>query len=295
MQTNKTLLYGAAVLVVLIWGTAYTLIGHIVNFISPAWVVAVRTSLAALILVLYVYMTGHKLPPLKDKRWLWYGYMGFIGMALPFYFTAKGQIVVDSGLTAILAAVMPLITIVLAHFFVPDERLSWRKAIGFILGFAGIVYLFLPSPFKWELISEWRAPSLILLTALCYALLSIIANRAPKTPASVGAAIMLIFSAVLSGIWALSTGVPDTMPPLSAIIDLVLLALGATAFAQILYLKLIEISGPSLIAKLVYLVPICSIIAGIIFLDEPFSWRLVIAMGIIFAGLLIAKSGEKQS
>lgn len=292
MQSNKTLLYGAAVTVVLIWGTAYTLIGHIVQYITPAWVVAVRTNLAALILVVYVYMSGEKLPELRNKRWLWYGYMGFIGMALPFYFTAKGQVVVDSGLTAILAAVMPLMTIVLAHFFVPGERLSWRKALGFIIGFAGIVYLFLPSPFKWALISEWRAQSLILLTALCYALLSIIAKRAPKTPASVGAAIMLIIAAILSVFWAISTGIPDSLPPISAIINLVLLALGATAFAQILYLKLIEISGPSLIAKLVYLVPICSIIAGIIFLDEPFSWRLIIAMGIIFAGLLIARSGE---
>lgn len=292
MQSNKTLLYGAAVTVVLIWGTAYTLIGHIVQYITPAWVVAVRTGLAALILVVYVYMSGEKLPELRNKRWLWYGYMGFIGMALPFYFTAKGQVVVDSGLTAILAAVMPLMTIVLAHFFVPGERLSWRKALGFIIGFAGIVYLFLPSPFKWALISEWRAQSLILLTALCYALLSIIAKRAPKTPASVGAAIMLIIAAILSVFWAISTGIPDSLPPISAIINLVLLALGATAFAQILYLKLIEISGPSLIAKLVYLVPICSIIAGIIFLDEPFSWRLIIAMGIIFAGLLIARSGE---
>jgi len=83
------------------------------------------------------------------------------------------------------------------------------------------------------------------------------------------------------------------MPPRSALIALLFLSLGATAIAQILYLRLIQISGPSFVAKLVYLVPVASIIAGIVYLDEVFSWRLVGAMLVIFIGLLIAKSDKK--
>ncbi len=292
MAHNKTLFDAACLAVILIWGTAYTLVGFIVDTISPAWMVAVRTTIAALVLTAYALWRGHRFPNLRDKTWRWYGGMGFIGMALPFYLSAHGQIKVDSGLTAILVGVMPLITIVLAHFFVKGERLSVRKALGFIIGFLGIIYLFLPVPFAWEVVQDWQSQGLILFTALCYASLTIIAKRAPETSPSLGAAIMVISAAILSVIYALSNGLPQTMPPRSALFALLALSLGATAFAQILYLRLIQISGPSFVSKLAYLVPVASIIAGIIYLDEVLSWGLVGAMLVIFVGLLIAKSDK---
>jgi len=297
MAHNKVLFYAACLAIILIWGTAYTLVGFIVDSISPAWMVAVRTTIAAFVLITYALLRGHKFPSLRDSVWRWYGVIGFVGMALPFYLSAHGQIVVDSGLTSILAGVMPLMTIVLAHFFIQGERLTARKTLGFFIGFAGIVYLFLPTPvngsFKWEMVQDWQSQGLILLTALCYATLTIIAKRAPEIAPSLGAAIMVITAAILSVIYALTTGLPQTMPPRSALIALLALSLGATAIAQILYLRLIQISGPSLVAKLVYLVPVASIIAGIIYLDEVFSWRLVGAMLVIFIGLLIARSDKK--
>ena len=292
MQQSKPLYIAACAAIIIIWGTAYTLIGYIVDTISPAWLVAVRTVIAAFVLVAYTLWRGHKFPPLSDPRWKWYTLMGFIGMALPFYFTASGQKVIDSGLTSILAGIMPLFTIVLAHFFIDGERLNWRKSLGFLIGFAGLIYLFVPIPFELTLIQEWRAQGLILLTAFCYAVLTIIAKRAPDTPASLGAAMMLIAAASASLLFALGTGLPETIPPNSALIALVVLAVGATGIAQILYLRLVQISGPSLIARLVYLVPVCSIIAGILFLGEEFSWRTVIAMVIISIGMVIAKSRE---
>ncbi len=293
METRKHLFYGAALLTILFWGTAYTLIGYIVAYVSPAWIVAVRTTIAAIVLTIYALLRGHKFPSLRDKVWQWYAFMGFIGLALPFYLNARGQVYVESGLTAILAGVMPLITIVLAHFFVKDEHLSWRKAIGFLIGFAGIVFLFLPMPLKWDLVETWRSQGLILLTAICYGSTTIIAKRAPETPASIGAAMMLLAASLMSLIWALSTGTPEVMPPQSAIIAMILLALGGTGISQILYLRIIKIKGPSYIAKMVYLVPIFSIISGIIFLNEPFSWRSITALGIIFVGLFISQMGKR--
>ena len=292
----------ASLAIVLIWGTAFTLVGYTVKHISPAWLVTGRTAIAAIVLIAYTYASGQRLPPLTDKRWIWFGYMGFIGMAAPFYFMAKGMekvngvTLVDSGLASILVGVMPLITIVLAHFFIKGEQLTWRKGIGFVVGFIGIVTLFLPEPFKWELISHWRHQSMIILTAICYAILSIIAKRAPKTPSAVGASMMIIVAAILSLSWALISGVPEALPPNSALIALVALAIGSTGIAQILYFKLIKASGPSHIAKINYVVPICSLAAGIFFLDEPFRIRSIAAMCIIVAGLLIARStAEKKT
>lgn len=294
MQDNKLLLYFAFFVLIIIWGTAFTLVGYTVDYLSPAWMVSMRAVIAALLLVIYARIRGRKLPPVKDKRWRWYGFMGFIGMALPFNLTANGQLTVNSGLTAILVGFMPLITIVLAHFLIKGERLSWRKAVGFSVGFIGIVFLFLPEPFKWELISNWRGQGLIILSAFCYSTLVITAKLAPKTSASVGAVIMTVSAALFSTLWAIPTGIPAEMPPGNAIIALLVLTIGATAFAQILYLRVIEISGPSTVSKINYVVPICSLFAGMLFVDEMISLRSIYAMIIIFTGLLIARSGKSR-
>jgi len=291
--TERRFIYLASITIILFWGTGFTLIGYAVKFIDPIWLVAMRTCMAAVVLSIYMHLRGHKFPRLRDRRWLWYGFMGLIGMVLPFFLTATGQIHVDSGLSAILIGFMPLITIVLAHFFVQGEQLSLRKSIGFFIGFLGIVLLFLPENLSLDLITHWRSQALILVAAVCYAVLTICAKRAPETPASVGASMMLICAASLSLILAMASGLPTTMPPSSAIFAVIALALGPTGFISILYLRLVQVAGPSLIATINNIVPACSLIAGMIFLNEPFSWRAFMAMFIIAVGLLIARRRKR--
>jgi drug/metabolite transporter (DMT)-like permease len=294
---QRTLLYILVAAVVLIWSTGYTLMGYTVGAgFPPSWIPAARTILPAIAITLYVYFIGLKLPKFKDSRWLWYGLMGLLGMTAPFYLQAKGQVHVESGLSSILInGGMPLFTIILAHFFVKSEPLSWRKSIGFIIGFIGVVALFLPENLDWELVNNWGPQTLILMVALSYALAAIVAKRAPQTPASVGAAIMLITSAVTAVVLALATGVPQGDFPNGVIIALFALAIFYTGLSDILYLKVIEISGPSMIAKVNYIVPVFSLIFGMIFLGEAFSWRSVAAMMVIITGLLIARADEQQS
>jgi drug/metabolite transporter (DMT)-like permease len=221
--------------------------------------------------------------------------MGFLGMTAPFYLQAKGQVHVESGLASILInGGMPLFTIVLAHFFVKSEPLSWRKSTGFIVGFIGVVFLFLPENLSWDLVNNWSAQSLILLVALSYAFAAIVAKRAPETPASVGAAIMLITAALTAIVLAAGTGIPQGDFPAGVIIALFALAIFYTGLSDILYLKVIQLSGPSMIAKVNYIVPVFSLIFGMIFLNEAFSWRSVAAMAIIIVGLLIARADEQS-
>jgi len=131
--------------IVLIWSTAYNLMYYTVysGGFPAEWIPAARTILPAVAITLYVYVRGMKLPSLADKRWLWYGLMGFFGMTAPFLLLALGnERGVESGISSILTnGVTPLITIVLAHFLVKTERLSWRKSAGFIIGFIGAMLI----------------------------------------------------------------------------------------------------------------------------------------------------------
>ncbi len=296
---NTLKLYTMVAAIVLIWSTAYNLMYYTVysGGFPAEWIPAARTLLPALAITLYVYARGMKLPNLADQRWLWYGLMGFFGMTAPFLLLALGNARgVESGISSILTnGVTPLITIVLAHFLVKTERLSWRKSAGFIIGFIGVVFLFMPENLDLQLIQNWQAQIFILMVALSYALAAIVAKRAPDTTASVGAAIMLITAAITALVIALPSGIPDGNYSGGVLLALFVLTVFSTGLSDILYLKVIKMSGPSMIAKINYMVPVFALVFGIIFLSDAFSWRSVAAMMIIITGLLIAKADDKQA
>jgi len=295
---DKKFLYTVLVpLTLLLWGTEYTLVGTIdVELIPEAWQVVIRMVFAAIFMAIFVIAKGGKLPPFKDKSWLWYGLMGFIGMTIPFYFIAKGfNDNLDSGLISILIGITPLFTILLAHLFVKTEPLTPIKLLGFIIGFIGVIYLFVPEK-PGQLLSEnWQAQALIILAAFGYAATSILGKRAPDQPASVGATLMLIggaISALIGAFLIAGSDIPTTFPPVKTAAALVALTLGATFLGNLLYLRLLQISGPSLVAKINYIVPVIALVSGRIFLEEEFKDKYFIALAIILIGLVIARRGE---
>lgn len=288
---SPSILLGASLFLILAWGSAFTLIGVAVKSISPEWLVAYRMTFGAGLVFAFSYMRGFRLPALTDQRWLWYIAMGLTGASLPFVLVAIGQKTVDSGLTAILIGTMPLITVVLAHIFT-DEKLNRWKTLGFVMGFLGIVILFLPKDISLTLVADWKAQLLILGAAFCYATTTIIAARAPETPSPVGATMMLIAGAVMSAGWAIGTAGPPPVPNLTVVICILILGIGSTGIATVTYLWIIDQTGPSVVAKINYFVPVCSVILGVTFLSEPLDWRIFVSLGVIIAGVIIARRGN---
>lgn len=277
----------AAILVV-IWGTAYTMVGVGVDYISPIWLVSLRCILGAVLVTAFCYARGHNLPKLTDKRWPVYFGLGVIGMVAPFWLLSKGQVSVDSGVTAIIVGAMPILTIVLAHFFA-HEPLTWRKFTGFVIGFFGIIILFLPDELSLALIKDWKAQLMIVGAAFFYAITTVAAKRAPPTPAVVGATIMLISAAITSTALALYSGIPETMPPAMGWWMVIGLGVGSTAMGNILYLWVIQKAGPSALAKINYFPAVISVLAGVWLLGEEFKYRAIIALAIILIGVALSR------
>lgn len=285
-------LYAIAATLIITWGLAYPMVSVAVQDISPIWLVAWRTSIAAILLVAYTKLRGRNFPSLKDRRWLWFGLMGMTGIVIPFFLFAQAQITVDSGICAIIGSAMPIFTIILAHFFA-NEALSWRKFIGFLIGFAGIIVLFLPDNMSLELVSDWKAQLLAVFAALLYAITTILAKRAPDTSPSVAAAMMVLCAAIVSSVVAIGTGIPSELPSTIAITMIVGLGVGSTAYANILYLYVVRKTGPSTLARINYFPAIVSVAAGVWFLKEDFTWKIVIAFAVIVIGMIISRSDKK--
>jgi drug/metabolite transporter (DMT)-like permease len=280
-----------------LWGTSFLFVKIAVREVTPMTLVAARFVIAASVLSVVVRARGLRLPTSR-RVWSHYLLMGLIGNAVPFTLIAWGQIRTDVGLAGILMGVMPLMTLLLAHFFVPGERMTPRMVVGFAVGFIGLVALFGPDAlleFGGEA-SDLLSQVAIASAAICYAISTIIARRlATLDPLVSATTVMWITSAIMvpAALWvdrpwnlALSG---------ESIASIVWLGFFATALATILYFRVIQRAGPTFLSLINYMIPVVALVAGAVVLDEDLVGTVLIGMALILAGLAISQLGSRSS
>ena len=281
---------------VAMWGSAFTMTGVAVRGLSPTVLVTVRLICAAILLSGLVLLRGLRFPA-HGRFWLFSLLLAITGNCVPFWLISFGQQRVDSGLAGILMGIMPLTTVVLAHFFVEGERLNAIKAAGFALGFAGLVVLLGPTA-----LSELRGQGGLLLYqvaivggALCYAIQAIVArHRPPADPQVAAAGVMLA-----GGLIMLPLGLPGApaelaAAPAAALWALAALTVIATSIATVVFLKLVVIAGPSFTSFINYLIPVWAVLMGMAFLGERPGLGAVIALALILAGIGLTELGRRR-
>lgn len=281
---------------VLIWGTAFLFIDLSVETIAPATLVAARVLVAAVVLLVAAFGLGLRLPP-PGAIWLRFLLLACVGNALPFFLISWGQLRVASGPTGILMAVMPLTTLLLAHFFVPGERMTRRRALGFGMGFAGVLVLTGPEALTRLAgsTSDLVSYLAILTGALCYAVNTILARRMPEMHPVVSAtctmimasAVMIPAAVVFDRPWQLE---PSGLSALSAI----WLGLVPTGLATVLYFRIVSTAGPTFLSLMNYVIPGVAFLTGIVVLHEPFEWRVLGSLALILAGLFTSQTERAQ-
>jgi drug/metabolite transporter (DMT)-like permease len=279
-----------------LWGTSFLFVKIAVREVPPLTLVAARFAIAASVLGAAVRARGLRLPTSR-RVWGHYLLMSLIGNSIPFVLIAWGQIRVGVGLAGILMGVMPLMTLLLAHFFVPGERMTPRMTAGFAVGFIGLVALFGPEALL-ELggeASDLASQLAIGLAAICFASNTIITRRLGTLDPLVSAAtVMWITTAIMfpAALWvdrpwklALSA---------TSIASVVWLGVSATALATIVYFSIIQRAGPTFLSLINYMIPVVALAAGAIVLDEPLEGTVLIGMALILAGLAISQLGRRS-
>lgn len=276
-----------------IWSSAFGFIKVAVETVPPMTVTMGRLLLATIVIVIYVRLRGHRLP---DAPGLWRTFflIGLFGNALPFTLIGWGEQRIDSGLAAILMAVMPIATLLLAHFFAENERMNPARVVGVAFGFAGVLVLIGPDALRGLGDGAIRQTA-VAGGAVCYAVATVIARRLPKMPTSLSAAGALIAALVVALPMSLIVDRPWTLSPsIASTGAVVVLGLLPTALAYIIYFALLRRTEANFIALINYLIPCLGVIWGIIFLDELLQWRAILALGIILAGIAFTRIGMKK-
>lgn len=288
MNTHALRNWSLLLSLVAMWGSSFMFIKISVATVPPATLVASRLALGALILYFVMRARGLSLPP-PGRRWIAYTALAVLGNCLPFFLIAVGQQTIDSALAGILISVMPLATMLLAHFFVKGEHLTRQRAIGFAIGFAGVIVLMGPAALT-GLGTQALAEMAVLGGALCYAANSVLARRTISTDFVVASTAVLVMASVVMVPIALIMDLPWRIAPsLASSSAIIWLGVGPTALATIIYFKLIAVAGPTFMAMVNYLSPVVALFAGVVLLGERPGATAFWGLALILLGIAISR------
>jgi len=127
-----------------LWGGSFFFAKVAISELGPLTVVFDRVAIAALALNVVLAVSRNSLFR-RDTPWPTYFAMGLLNNALPFSLIFWAQTHIASGLASILNATTPLCTVLVAHFFTQDEKISAPKVVALLTGFAGVALLIGPS------------------------------------------------------------------------------------------------------------------------------------------------------
>jgi drug/metabolite transporter (DMT)-like permease len=211
--------------------------------------------------------------------------MGALHGLIPHSLIALGQTQIDSGLASILNATTPLFSVVLAPIF-GDERWSATRIAGVILGMCGVIVLIGPSALS-GLGGHGGAQLAVLAAALSYACAAIWGRRFKNLPTLVTATGQILSTALLALPFSLYFNHPWTLQPSPAAIGAVLgIALLSTAFAYLIFFRVLSEAGATNVSLVTLLIPPSAMLLGVLFLGEVLTLRALAAMALIFAGIL---------
>ena len=271
----------------LIWSTSFLWIKIGVQEISPMTLVAFRMLFGALTAVAIVILQKASWP--RDRKtWLSFAILGPTSLAIPIFLISWGEKTIDSAVASILNATVPLFTIVIAHLWLSDDKMTMQKVVGLLIGFAGVLVL-LSKDLSVRAHSSVLGQGAVILAAVFYAGSAVYARKATRhVEGSARGAAPLITAAVCMWILAPLTERPFHFPtlPLTWIAALWLGVLGS-ALAWIMFYYLLHEIGPTRATLVTYLFPIGGVLFGVIFLREHLSWQLLAGTLLIAASLAV--------
>ena len=280
-----------------IWGTSFLLIKVGVRELHPLWLTFGRVAAGALTLLVVLTVLRQRLP--RDPvLWAHLAVIATLGVTMPFTLFAFGEQRVSSVLAGIWNAATPLVALPLAVLVFRTERMTWRRAAGITIGFAGVLVV----------LGVWRGVGGAQLTgqlmcfgaAMCYAVAipyqkRFIAGRT-GSGVSLAAAQLLLALAELAIAAPLLAGAPPVPTSLSAPVLLSVLALGAlgTGLAFVLNFRVIRIAGASTSASVTYLMPVVATLVGVLVLREHLEWNQPVGAAVVLAGVAVSQGALRR-
>jgi drug/metabolite transporter (DMT)-like permease len=272
-----------------IWGSSYLFIRVAVAEVPVLTLVGGRLLVSAAVLWGLLPILGHSIP---RKRSLWgaYAFMGFFSGTLPYALISWGEQTISSGLAALLQATMPIFTVIMAHFFASDERMTLKGVLGVIVGFAGVSILILPE-LRGGVQANVLGQLAVVVSSVSYAGAAIFARGhlrgQPPLVSTMGQMTMgAVFTLPVALVVDRPSGLSPSLPAMSSWLSLTLLG---TVVAYVIYYSLIERTSATFVSTVTYIIPVFGLILGALVLGEELNGLLLGSLALILLGELLVR------
>ncbi len=284
------------VVLALLWGPSFLFIKVAVHDIPPLTLAAARVSLAAVLLYVVLRFQGRTLPRFGPV-WKHFAVMGLVSNALPFTLFSWGEQYIDSALAAILNGTTPIFTIILAHIFTADDRLTPGKTMGVVLGFGGMMALLAPALFGGVIATTWGLVAITVASASYGVAIVYGRQHLRGLPPLVGPAAQLTMASLYLVPLSLTIERPYLLPTPSwtAVGSLLTLAIFGTALAFVIYYRIMENANATHLSMVTYLVPIVGTLLGVVVLHERPGWNAYLGCALIILGVMIVNGFFKAT
>lgn len=265
-----------------IWGIPYLLIKVAVRELTPASLVFLRTALGAALLLPAVLRKLEVRPLLA--RWRLIALFTVVEMGIPWLLLSHAEQRVSSSLAGLFMAAVPLVGAVLARVSGRHEPLGARRALGLVVGLAGVVALLGLDLGRGDL----GAIVSLAIVAIGYAAGPLLISRTLSDLPALG---VVTASLVIAAVGYAPVGLaqlPPALPAWDVIGAVIVLGVACTAGAFLLFFELIAEVGPMRATVITYVNPAVAVAAGVTLLGEPFTAGTGLGFVLILAGSWLA-------
>lgn len=277
-----------------IWGSTWLVIKVGYGDLSPFNVAAIRFFIAGIVsaaLIPILRVRG----PQGRVEWGLAIFVGVTLFALDYGLIYWAEQFLESGLTAVLFAVFPLATAMIAHWWLPNEPLTARKLGGIMISIVGVAFLF-GDKLRLDFAHVW--PMLAMMASAIFAALASVATKKYGKnlhPASLNAPAMLVGAALLA-LAALATGGGLALPNDATTWNAILyLAIAGTIVSFLLYFWLLKTWDATTLSFIAVITPALALLLGFVVLQERLSLWAIAGAVLILGGVLLASRKPRPS
>ena len=285
MQQNSNVAnWSIMILLAFIWGSSFILMKKGLHIFSYTQVADLRMSLAWLSLLPLVWSQLKKTPA---HFWIPLAVVGLFGNGIPAFLFTKAQTQLDSSLTGILNALVPLFTLLIA-VFVFKIKVKWHNILGILIGLTGAIWLVAGDGVVME---NAHYAWFVVVATICYAIsLNTIKNYLGELNPIHITGLAFFFVGPPTLIHLFSTDFLEIMntqeKAWSALGYIFILAVIGTSMAVAIFNKLVARTTAIFASSVTYLIPIFAIMWGVID-GEQIALQHILGTAIIFAGIYL--------
>jgi drug/metabolite transporter (DMT)-like permease len=291
MREAKTTDLLLLLLLGLIWGSSFFNIKIATYSYEPITLALVRVIFASIPLFILCKYKQIKIEAFS-QNWKPYAIIGLCNITIPFILIAIGTSKINSYLAAMLMSTTPLSGSLLAHFFTKDEKMSFLKSTGILIGFLGVLIIFFDKVLVNE--SNYIYVLITILGSVFYSIGGILTLKLKKKKNENVTTSTTLWSVIFLVPLAFFLESPlDSNPTVQSTLSLLYLGVVATGVAWLIRFRILTINGLVFQTQVAYLIPIFGIFFGYFLMDEIITWRVFISLVIILLGIYIFKKNNK--